>query len=265
VRRALALLLPLSCALWLAPAAELRAQQAAKSAPRAAREAAPAQKPAHEAAPRRAHGSDTAPRAAAAPAAPSAGEAPPSGDLPALWRDSRRLEAEAELAQKPKSYFVLDLAARRVAVKARGMDLLRIPVEETGYWGRRLTPGPTALVAKESLKQPARPQIRPGEEKKDETLDEQILEVKDMPTAYHLRLEDGLDVQVLPAAEPGFWPQLRRRLRFWRWGVERALATLRERREHRETRSLYLVLQPEAARALYWSLYEGIEGVIVPR
>lgn len=193
-------------------------------------------------------------RALAAPG----GEA--AAGIGALWRESRLLAAEAELAQKPKSYFVLDLAGRKISLRARGMTLRELPVADAAVWGRLLL-GPTALVQKDAL---ARPAITPGEEATQETLDQQLLEVADMPAEYRVGLDRGIGVDVFSAPPAGLWPGVRHRARLWRWRFARLPQALREREERRGTTALFLVLAPADARALYWMLYEGIEGIVVP-
>jgi hypothetical protein len=190
----------------------------------------------------------------------AAGPGRADDDAQSLWRDNRRLEAEAALAVTPKPYFVLDLVRRRIALKARGMVLFEVPVEDSGFWGRRLVIGSTAIERRDAL---ARPAIRPGEEKTQETLDEQILELADMPAEYRLHLAGDVEVEILPLAE-GRWPVLRQRARIWRWRLTRPLVTLRQRRERHETTTVFLVLRPEGARRLYWSFFEGLDGILIP-
>jgi hypothetical protein len=194
-------------------------------------------------------------------APPRAAAEPPAADVRALWRETRLAEIEAELAQKPKSYFVLDLAARRVSLKARGMTLKELPVADFDVWGR-LVVGPTSLVQKDAL---ARPAIKPGEEKSQETLDQQLLEVADMPAEYRIGLGRGVAVDVFSTPAGGFRASLRHRARLWRWRLARLPQALRDREERRESTSLFLVLAPADARSLYWMLYEGIEGIVVSR
>jgi hypothetical protein len=190
----------------------------------------------------------------------AAGPARAAEDAQALWRENRRLAAEAALAATPKPYFVLDLERRRVALKARGMVLFEVPVDESGFWGRRPVIGSTAIERRDAL---ARPAIRPGEEKTQETLDEQILELADMPTQYRLHLAGDVEVEILPLAE-GRWPILRQRARVWRWRLTRPLVTLRQRRERHEVTTILLVLRPDDARRLYWSFFEGLDGILIP-
>jgi len=192
--------------------------------------------------------------------AAAAGPGRADDDAQSLWRDNRRLEAEAALAVTPKPYFVLDLARRRIALKARGMVLFEVPVEDSGFWGRRLVIGSTAIERRDAL---ARPAIRPGEEKTQETLDEQILELADMPAEYRLHLAGDVEVEILPLAE-GRWPVLRQRARIWRWRLTRPLVTLRQRRDRHETTTVFLVLRPDDARRLYWSFFEGLDGILIP-
>jgi hypothetical protein len=190
----------------------------------------------------------------------AASPARPADDGLSLWRENRRLEAEAALAATPKPYFVLDLERGRIALKARGMVLFEIAVEESGFWGKRLAIGPTAIERRDALSRPA---IRPGEEKTQETLDAQILELSDMPSAYRLHLAGEVEVEIRPPAE-GRWSSLRQRLSTWRWRLTRPLVTLRQRRERHETTTVFLVLKPDDARRVYWSFFEGLDGILIP-
>ena len=181
-------------------------------------------------------------------------------DAQTLWRRNRRLAAEAALAATPKPYFLLDLEQRRIALRSRGMDLFEAPVVESGIWGRRPAIGPTTVERRDAL---ARPAIRPGEEKSQETLDQQILELADMPTSYRLYLAGDVEVEVLSLAE-GRWPLWRQRAQIWRWRLTRPLLTLRQRRERHETTTVFLVLRPLDAQRVYWSFFEGLDGILIP-
>lgn len=179
---------------------------------------------------------------------------------PALWRENRRLAAETALAATPKLYFLLNLEGRRITLKTRGMVLFEFPVVEQGLWGRQLPVGRTAIERRDALMRPA---IHPGEEKTPGNLDEQILELADMPTSYRLSLAGGIEVDVLSFAQ-GRWMRVRQRARIWRWYLSRPLVTLRQRRQRRETASLFLVLPPADAQRVYWSFYEGLDGILIP-
>lgn len=191
--------------------------------------------------------------AAAAPARPADG-------AQTLWREKRRLEAETSLAATPKPYFVLDLEHRRVELRTRAMVLFGIQVLEQGTWGRRVAIGPTAVERRDAL---ARPAVQAGSEKSEATLDQQLLELSDMPTSYRVGLTGDVEVEVLGLAE-GRWPRWRQRARIWGWHLTRPLVTLRQRRVRRETTQIFLVLQPEEAQRLYWTLFEGLDGILIP-
>jgi len=192
--------------------------------------------------------------------AAAAAPARPAEDVLPLWRENRRLQAEAVLAATPKSYFELDLEKRHIVLKARGMVLLEIPIQEQGIWGRRLTVGPTAVVRRDAL---LRPTVRTGEDKAHETLDEQLLELVDMPIGFRLGLAGEVDVEIIPGAAGG-WSIWRQWLGVWRWRLTRPLVTLRQRRERHESTAIYLILKPEDAQRLYWSFFEGLDGIIIP-
>ncbi len=186
-------------------------------------------------------------------------------DALSLWRENRRLAAETVLAATPKPYFELDLEQRRILLKTRGLVLFDLPVQEQGLWGRRLAVGPTSVVRRDAL---ARPAVAIGDEKTPESLDDQLLELADMPTTYRLGLAGEVEVEVLPLAA-GRWPLLFRRLGLGSWQLVRRrllrpLVTLRERRARHETTAIFLVLKPEDAQRLYWTLFEGLDGILIP-
>lgn len=190
----------------------------------------------------------------------AASPARPTDDALTLWRENRRLAAEAVLAATPKPYFELDLEQRRISLKTRGMVLFEVSILEQGLWGRRLAVGPTSVVRRDAL---ARPAVRTGEEKTPETLDDQLLELADMPTTYRLGLASEVEVDILSLAT-GRWPLVRQRVGVWRWQLTRPLVTLRQRRERHETTTMYLILKPEDAQRLYWTLFEGLDGILIP-
>ena len=181
-------------------------------------------------------------------------------DAVSLWRENRRLAAEAVLAATPKLYFELDLERRRISLKTRGLELFEVPIQEQGLWGRRLAVGPTSVTRRDTL---VRPPVRIGEEKNPDSLDDQLLEIADMPTTYRIGLAGDVEVEVLPLAT-GRWPLWRQRLGVWRWQLMRPLVTLRQRRERHETTSVFLILKPEDAQRLYWCLFEGLDGILIP-
>jgi len=181
----------------------------------------------------------------------------------ALWRENLRLTAEYSLARKPTMFYVLDLEARRIMLRARGMNLREIPIAALGIWGRPLPISVHRVAQKDALSQPVRPAITPGEEKSAAQLDDSILELNDMPTFYRIGLENGIEILILPVAE-SFMARFLEQFTLLRWRLTRPLLTLRDRRERKESTSLYLVLKAHDAQSLYWSFYEGLEGVVVP-
>lgn len=189
-----------------------------------------------------------------------AAPARPSDDAFSVWRENRRLAAEVVLAATPKPYFELDLEHRTVVLKTRGMALFTVPVQEFGLWGRRLAVGPTSVVRRDAL---VRPAVAIGDEKNPSSLDDQLLELADMPTRYRLGLAGEVDVEIIPLAT-GRLPLWRQRLGIWRLQLMRPLVTLRQRRERHETTALFLILKPEDAQRLYWTLFEGLDGILIP-
>jgi hypothetical protein len=76
-------------------------------------------------------------------------------------------------------------------------------------------------------------------------------------------LSGDVDVEILSAAE-GRRPRWRQRAWVWRWRLTRPLVTLRQRRERRETTTVFLILRPGDPQRLYWTLFEGLDGILIP-
>ena len=84
-----------------------------------------------------------------------------------------------------------------------------------------------------------------------------------MPTSYRLFLGGDVEVQVLSVA-PGRWSRLRQIAEILRWRLSRPLITLRQRRDRRETTTIFVLVKPVDAQRLYWSFFEGLDGILIP-
>ena len=195
-----------------------------------------------------------APLQTAEPAPQSAGN-----DERSLVREANRvLEEEIKLAAAAQIYLLLDLSARSLRIKGRGIELHRIEVlswdaagnEES--WG-----GAYRLKARPVVERP-KVQPVPGKEQNQEPAEP--INLNDMPAEYLLQFDPGLLVNVGPPAgeHPWLWAKNRlregwRRLSAWAGGNGGTQPP---------GRVLRLTLSQDQARSLAWSVTDGMPLLI---
>jgi hypothetical protein len=122
------------------------------------------------------------------------------------------------------------------------------------------------LARKTALTAPQRRVIKPGEPEtvsiKPGEFELEALEVKDMPPAYTLELENGTKISVVARAKglSGVWRDLK-------WYVGLPLKTLKLRGQRRTMTLIEMSFEnPKEGQAMYWALTEGLKGLVsMPR
>lgn len=202
-------------------------------------------------------------------------------DPAALAKRQAALAAEYGLAKEARFYFVLDVLARRLELRVRGMVLRSWPLQGMRFWGHPGFAGTVELVKKSALKAPERIVVKPGETgeaspappPKPENkgtgaasageYDLEALELSDMPKAFSLDLDNGLHISVRSSDAGARSPasKLREALR---WYVGLPLRNLFGSREGKKISELELVFaQGQDAQAIYWHFFDGIKGLIL--
>jgi len=193
------------------------------------------------------------------------------------------LEEELNLAKSPSFYFIIDLGAKKIDLKARGLVLREWQVQSARFWGKRVPLSSIKLLRKTSLFAPQRKKIVPGsvestepfnpkpkrESKADQvkkkeaaTFELQALELKDMPKTYRLQLEGAIGIEVR-SKEKGFSKSLQGTWDSVRWYTIYPLRTLSCSLKKRSFTEIEITLQNEReAEALYWVLLEGQRAII---
>jgi hypothetical protein len=175
-------------------------------------------------------------------------------DPVALQEGSRVLEEELKLAARPQTYLLIDLVAGVIQIKARGVDLHRLPVAAWTVTGLPRLTGTFRLTARPPV---VRRKIDPSA-----TTEQEPISLSDMPTEYRLSFTPAMTMDVESAAEQGAmgWIQATsrkvwKRLRIWRQqlgGVQ----------SPGEAPTISLTLSSEQARSLAWSTVDGMPVVI---
>ncbi|RJQ20022.1 MAG: hypothetical protein C4560_05470 [Nitrospiraceae bacterium] len=186
--------------------------------------------------------------------------------------ETRLLEAELQLAKKPIIYFIFNLKNREVLLKARGVLLRDMKIEDVKVWGVAVEIKPRPLLKKSAMFEPKRENIDPDKNKEEETdtntapkpgtFDIEALELQDMPASYRLEFQEGIFISVR-SKSAGFTSKLYNIASYLGWHVSRPALTIWNSIKGRPYTSIYLTLSEEDARSIYWSLVENSENIIV--
>lgn len=176
------------------------------------------------------------------------------------------LEAEFALAKSPEFYYMMNLGAKTIELKARGFVLRRWAASRVRFWGAPVPFEAIALARKTALTPPQRRVIKPGEPETVSTkpgeFELQALEVKDMPPSYTLELGDGTRISIVRKLKgfSAFWSDLK-------WYVGLPLKTLKLRKSGSPMTLIEMSFaDPQEGQAMYWALTEGLKGLIwLPR
>jgi len=183
--------------------------------------------------------------------------------------EGRLLEAELKLARKGRAYIILDTSPKRIYLKNRGITLREFEIIDTRHWGgREGVSGPIVLLKKRSLFKPERKEIKPPPKDKDvEPVDTtpslEFLELKDMPSNYTLLFEKGVSVSVRATPGEGVigWPKylFLSMLRHIHYSFRTVWNYLRGK----PFTMIELTMNKEDAQALFWTLQEGVNILII--
>jgi hypothetical protein len=172
----------------------------------------------------------------------------------ALQEGSRVIEEELKLAARPQTYLILDLVSGAIQIKARGVDLHRIPI---AAWTVTELPRLTG-----TFRLTARPPVVRRKIDPSATTEQEPISLSDMPTEYRLSFIPAMTLDVESAAEQGAmgWIQASsrkvwKRLRIW----SRQLGGVQS---PGEAPTISLTLSIEQARSLAWSTVDGMPVVI---
>lgn len=167
-----------------------------------------------------------------------------TGERQAVQEANAVLQEEIKLAARQQTYLLIDVRQGVVLVKARGIEIHRLPLLS---WRAREDRSPVGLFRLTARPPVDRPKAKPGEDATEHPID-----LSDMPAEYHLALEPPLLVAVVPPAQDRPWLWIRGRMREW-WS--RAVSS-------GSSQWLRLTLSPESARSLAWSVTEGMPVLI---
>jgi hypothetical protein len=175
-------------------------------------------------------------------------------DPVALQEGSRVLEEELKLAARPQTYLLIDLVSEVIQIKARGVDLHRLPI---AAWTVTELPRLTG-----TFRLTARPPVVRRKIDPSAMTEQEPISLSDMPTEYRLSFTPAMTMDVESADAQGTmgWIHATSRkvwkhVRIWRQqlgGVQ----------SPGEAPTISLTLSSEQAQSLAWSTVDGMPVVI---
>lgn len=190
-------------------------------------------------------------------------------------RENRRLELELKLARDPSLYAVVDLEALKLNLKMRGVllrefDIQSAELSSTAFEGSAIW----VLEAKKASSNPSRARTQParaedrnaangaGPVVKGGSFEESYFDLEDMPSRFALAFEEGLIIWVNSAA--GNRVERIKSLRTSiAYRLEAVAFGLWGRLKGKRAVSVFLTLDEDDAKSLFWSLSERSRVLIV--
>jgi hypothetical protein len=182
-----------------------------------------------------------------------------------LMEENSLLKAEVQLAKSSKIYVIFDLAAKNIAIKARGISLKEMPVESYNQWGTPVPPKSLPLLSKTALVKPERKEIIPKAEGTEDTEDVSepvALQLEDMPLRYELKLDEGIQISVKPRSTGVISTLFNLIASLKSYLITRPMGTLWNALRGQSFTEIVLVMDENDARSLYWSFQEGFQCII---
>jgi hypothetical protein len=174
---------------------------------------------------------------------------------PAALREAvRLLDAEVQLAARPRTYVVIDLVAQTIFIKGRGLELHRLPIER--WKASRL-----ADIAS-SLRLQERPPVTRRKLDPAFGADQPPISLEDMPSHYSLLFSPSLRVTIQPSVPHNLWQWLAfNGQEWWRW-LKIQCVTLISGDNAYSVPSLQLTLAHDDAQSLAWTVTDNMPFLI---
>jgi hypothetical protein len=174
-------------------------------------------------------------------------------DPAALQEATRVLEEEIKLAARPQTYVLIDLEAKVILIKSRGVELHHLPIES---WSVSHLSQLTTLYHLRERPPVTRRKIDPAT-----GAEQDPISLSDMPTTFTLQFSPPLMIPIISSdGSPWQWVTQRGRIWWYRltsWGI-----TLWTGDRPPSSPSLYLTVSPPHAQSLAWTVTEGMPFLI---
>jgi len=175
-------------------------------------------------------------------------------DPAALQEATRVLEEEIKLAVRPQTYVLIDLEAKVILIKSRGVELHHLPIKS--WSATHLSRLATAYRLRE------RPPVNRRKIDPMAGAEQDPISLADMPITFTLQFSPPLTILVLSHIDGNPWQWATQRGRAWwhrltSWGI-----TLWTGDRPPSSPSLHLTVSLDHAQSLAWTVTEGMPFLI---
>lgn len=189
-------------------------------------------------------------------------------DIQRLEKENRLLEEELKVVAKPIPYLVLDINKKNIYLKIKGTVLKEFNIIGIEVFGNRHLNIAYKLIERKAMYSPKRTEIKPpqykaGDGTSSTSQEPDTFDIEDMPSNYTLIFNKGLSLSVSPQYKDGFFLSFLNRLsisikHIWNssivvWNYLKKTPFIR----------IHAVMNIDDARALYWSLPEKADFIVV--
>ena len=175
-------------------------------------------------------------------------------DPGAVQEATRVLNEEIKLAVRPQTYLLIDLVASTIYIKARGVELHRIPIVSWSGKALENLKGTHRLIARPPV---IRRKIDPTV-----SIEQEPISLADMPVVYVLSFTPPLTIDVAPVARENPLQWLRAQGNAWWRNLKDGGSPFSAGQSAKQNPYLQLEISTEQAQSLAWSAVDGMASVI---
>lgn len=179
-----------------------------------------------------------------------------------LAQENEFLKSELQLTRTRQIYILFHLVQQKVQIKAKGILLKELPIEEFTLWGAMIQPRPITLKNKAALIEPKRKKIKPKENEEEDLDEVQFLRIEEMPVRYRLDFDRGIHLYIRPRPVGGLSSLLTLFSYLKSYGLTKPMGMLYNALRGKPFTEIDIYLSPEDAKSLYWSMVEGTKCII---
>lgn len=191
-------------------------------------------------------------------------------DIEHLRKENTFLETELRIAGKPLTYLTLDINNKKIFLKAKGIILREFNIVDIKILGKRYIGQSYIFTKRKALFSPKRTEITP-QQPKNETADNSssmsaqadTFDIEDMPTNYILYFNNDLSISVTPQFYKNIFLSALNYIKKKLIHLWNSLQLIWNYLKKTPFTRIETAMDTDDARALYWSLPENADLIII--
>lgn len=185
-------------------------------------------------------------------------------------RENTILETELKIAGKPFTYLMLDVNTKKIYLKAKGVILKEFNINDIKIFGKRHIVQNYVFIKRNALFSPKRAEIVPQQNKNGTignptgiSAQTDTYDIEDMPTNYILYFNNDLSISVTPQFHNNIFLSALNYIKKKLIHLWNSLQLIWNYLKKTPFTRIETVMDTDDARALYWSLPENADFIII--